>query len=58
MITVPLVTPLMVSPDVAGPFIALCQQESVTEQTSLSLLLTTIRNTPHVLRCDTLFQVL
>jgi hypothetical protein len=32
-----------VSLDAAGPFIALCQQEAVTEQTSLSLFLTTVR---------------
>jgi hypothetical protein len=34
----------MVSPDV-GPFIALSQQEAVTEQTSLSLFLTAVRVT-------------
>jgi hypothetical protein len=33
----------MVSPDAAGPFIALCKQETVTEQTSLSLFLTAVR---------------
>jgi hypothetical protein len=30
----PLDNPLTVSPDAAGPFIAPCQQEAVTEQTS------------------------
>jgi hypothetical protein len=33
----------MVSPDAAGPFITPCQQEAVTEQTSLSLSLTAVR---------------
>jgi hypothetical protein len=33
----------MVSPDAAGPFITPCQQEAVTEQTSLSLFLTAVR---------------
>jgi hypothetical protein len=35
-------TPLVVSPDAAGPFIATCQQEAVTEQTLLSLFLTAV----------------
>jgi hypothetical protein len=33
----------MVSPDAAGPFIGPCQQEVVTEKTSLSLSLTAVR---------------
>jgi hypothetical protein len=33
----------MVSPDAADPFIAPCQQEAVTEQTSSSLSLTAVR---------------
>jgi hypothetical protein len=33
----------MVSLDAAGPFITSCQQEAVTEQTSLSLSLTAVR---------------
>jgi hypothetical protein len=38
-------TPPVVSPDAAGPFIALCQQEAVTEQTLSSLSLTAVRDT-------------
>jgi hypothetical protein len=33
----------MVSPEAAGPSIAPCQQEAVTEQTSSSLFLTAVR---------------
>jgi hypothetical protein len=33
----------MDSPDAVGPFIAPCQQEAVTEQTSSSLFLTAVR---------------
>jgi hypothetical protein len=33
----------MVSPDAVGPSITPCKQEAVTEQTSLSLFLTTVR---------------
>jgi hypothetical protein len=33
----------VVSPDAVGPFISPCQQEAVTEQTSLSLFLTVVR---------------
>jgi hypothetical protein len=36
-------TLLVVSRVAAGPFIVLCQQESVTESTSLSLFLTAVR---------------
>jgi hypothetical protein len=40
---VPSNSSLMVSPDAVGPFIIPCQQEAVTEQTSLSLFLTAVR---------------
>jgi hypothetical protein len=43
---VPLTTPLMVSPEAAGPSIAPCQQEAVTEQTSSSLSLAAVRAIP------------
>jgi hypothetical protein len=36
---------LVVSPDTVGPFITPCQQEAVTEQTTLSLSLTAVRAT-------------
>jgi hypothetical protein len=35
--------PSVISPDTAGPFIAPCQQEAVTEQTLSSLSLTAVR---------------
>jgi hypothetical protein len=41
----PWTTPPLVSPDAAGPFIAPCQQEAITEQILLSLSLTAVRAT-------------
>jgi hypothetical protein len=43
MTSVPLTTPLVVSLDTVGPFIVPSQQETVTEQTSLSLFLSAVR---------------
>jgi hypothetical protein len=42
-IAIPSITPLMVSPDAVGPFVAPFQQETVTEKTLLSLFLTAVR---------------
>jgi hypothetical protein len=39
----PLDNPSHLSPDAVGPFIGPCQQESVIEETSLSLFLTAVR---------------
>jgi hypothetical protein len=44
-IAVPSHSSLMGNPDAAGPFIAPCQQQAVTEQTSLSPSLTAVRAT-------------